>query len=90
MEDISGILLAHEGPIILEVELLLVHIVMVVFVDVKFDRILLLNITSNWINAIGIFVSVAVEDDLLGVGYAKSEVLGAFSIKFKQILVKID
>jgi len=41
---------------------------MVVLVDVEPDGILLLNIRSYGIDSLIIFVSVAIEDDFLGVG----------------------
>lgn len=79
--------MSHKGSEIFEVESTLVDDSMVVFIDNKTDRLLILHILCNWIGPIVILIGIAVEDNLLCVGDRKAEVFISPLVQLEQIFM---
>lgn len=89
-EEVLAVLLTHKSTVILKVKRLLIDYFMFVFENVKPYRLLFLNISSDRIHSIYIFIGVAIKYDLLRIGNSKPEILAFFSIKLKQVLVVLN
>jgi hypothetical protein len=89
-EEVGAVLFPLEGSGIFEVEVLLINQFVLVLEDKKFKRLLFLNVLSNRISAIYIFVSIAVKDDFLSVRNGKPEILRILAIKLEEVFIILD